>query len=529
MPPLLVTAEEMAGIDRRAIEEYGIPGVCLMENAGVCVVRTMQERYGELEGRRIGILTGKGNNGGDGYVIARHLHNLGSRVCVYCLFDTDASVGDARTHLDSARRMGIHIQVLPDEEAVLRSKESFRDVDLWVDAVFGTGLTSAPRGHVATALSAISRRETPITAVDIPSGLHADTGRPMEIALRADLTVTFGFPKRGHILHPGPDYSGRLVIADIGIPRAAAGAQGVQTFLLEAGEAASLFPTYPADAHKGTFGHVLVVAGSTGKMGAAFMAAEAALRSGAGLVTLAYPEAAVTLGPAPPEIMSLPLPSTASGTFSVEGLQPGLTAASGMDAVVIGPGITTQEETVSFVHDWLLQCDRPMVVDADGLNAMASGFEAWSQVSAPLCLTPHPGEISRLTGQTLESVQANRIETAREFSNEKAVEVALKGAGTVLASPNGEVWINMSGNPALASGGTGDVLAGAAGSLLAQGLPPADALRAAVHLHGLAGDMAAMKMGGRGILASDVMRLLPEARERLIRSRELTSMGGEEE
>ncbi len=516
MDSLLLTTNEMAEIDNRAINEFGIPGVCLMENAGVGVVRAMQNRYGNMEDRRIGILAGKGKNGGDGFVIARHLHNLGSRVHIYCLFDPDESVGDTHTHLNTARKMGIHIEVLKNEERVSQSEFSFHNMEFWVDAVFGTGLNANPKGHIAKALSILTSMERPIISVDIPSGLLANTGQPTEIALRADLTVTFGFPKVGHILYPGPDYSGRLIVADIGIPKAAANAQGVKTFLLESDKATSLFPKYPADAHKGSFGHVLVLAGATGKMGAGYMAAEAVLRAGAGLVTLGYPKGAISLGPTPPEIMTLPLPSTSSGTFSNEAILPGLEAASMVDAVVIGPGITTQKETVSFVHNWLVRCDRPMVVDADALNAMALGFTKWNEVTASLCLTPHPGEFSRLTGQSIEEVQTNRIEVARKFSEEKTVEVALKGARTILASPNGEVWVNMSGNAVLASGGTGDVLAGIAGSLLAQGLSSTDALRAAVHLHGMAGDIAAQKMGGRGVLASDIMHLLPDAREKLV-------------
>lgn len=516
MDSLLLTTDEMAEIDNRAINEFGVPGVCLMENAGVGVVRAMQNRYGNMKDRRIGILAGKGKNGGDGFVIARHLHNLGSRVHIYCLFDPDESVGDTSTHLNIVRKMGIHIEVLKNEEAVSQSETSFRDMEFWVDAVFGTGLNANPKGHIAKALSILTSMEIPIISVDIPSGLLANTGQPTEIALRADMTVTFGFPKLGHILYPGPDYSGRLIVSDIGIPKAAANAQGVKTFLLESDKATSLFPKYPADAHKGNFGHVLVLAGATGKMGAGYMAAEAVLRAGAGLVTLGYPKGAISLGPTPPEIMTLPLASTTSGTFSNEAILPGLEAASMVDAVVIGPGITTQKETVSFVHDWLVRCDRPMVVDADALNAMALGFAKWNEVTAPLCLTPHPGEFSRLTGQSIKEVQTNRIEAARKFSSERTVEIALKGARTILASPNGEVWVNMSGSAVLASGGTGDVLAGAVGSFLAQGLSPAGALQAAVHLHGIAGDLASQKHGQRGVLASDIMHLLPDARKKLV-------------
>ena len=527
MSSLLVTSAEMAAIDRRTIREFGLPGVHLMENAGVCVVRAMSERYGDMRGRRVGVLAGKGNNAGDGYVIARHLHNLGARVEIYCLFDPKSAQGDARVHLDSARAMEIPLRVIADEAALQGVAEDWARVGLWVDGVFGTGLSSPPRGHVASALAALSGAAAPVTAIDIPSGLDADAGRPLGEAVRADLTVTFGFPKRGHILHPGPDWTGALIVADIGIPAAAAESQGVRTYLLRSRDAAALFPSYPGDAHKGTFGHVLVVAGSTGKMGAAYLAAEGALRAGAGLVTLAHPEGAAALAPAPPEIMSLPLPSTDRGTFARNAVPPGLEAASSMDAVVLGPGLTTHEETVAFVHGWISRCPKPLVVDADGLNALSSGFRGWGDVSVPLCLTPHPGEFSRLSGCALREVQADRIENARSFARDRGLHLALKGAGTVLASPEGEVWVNTSGNPGLATGGTGDVLAGAAGALLAQGLPIYDAIRAAVHLHGLAGDLCAEAIGRRGYLASDVAARLPAAREVLLTGRHPGRSAGE--
>ncbi|MFQ5914394.1 MAG: NAD(P)H-hydrate dehydratase [Nitrospinota bacterium] len=526
MPTLLVTSTEMAGIDRRAIQHFGLPGVCLMENAGICVVRAMRERYGEMRGRRVGVLAGKGNNGGDAFVIARHLHNSGALVTVYCLFDPEATGGDARVHLDVIRRMEIPLRVIPDEEALRKISDDWARAELWVDGVFGTGLSFAPRGHVEAALSALSSAGAPVTAIDIPSGLHADTGRPLGEAVRADLTVTFSFPKRGHVLFPGPQWTGKLLVADIGIPRAAAEAQGVRTFLLESLDVAPLLPPYPADAHKGLFGHVLVVAGSTGKMGAAFLAAEAALRAGAGLVTLAYPADAAALGSAPPELMTLPLPATVSGSFSKDGLSSGLEAASSMDAVVLGPGLTTDEETVAFVHEWVARCPKPLVVDADGLNALARGFNGWREISIPLCLTPHPGEFSRLLAIPAQDVQADRIETARAFAQDRRVHLALKGAGTVLASPEGDVWVNTTGNAGLATGGTGDVLAGAAGSLLAQGLSAGDALRAGVHLHGLAGDLAAQEVGRRGMVASDVSARLPAARELLAKGPE-TARGAE--
>ncbi|MBI2880577.1 MAG: NAD(P)H-hydrate dehydratase [Candidatus Tectomicrobia bacterium] len=527
MPTPLVTPREMAEIDRRAIEEFGVPGVCLMENAGVCVVRAMGERYGRMGGRRVGVLAGKGNNGGDAFVVARHLHNQGARVEIYCLFDPEGTEGDARVHLHAARKVGIPLRAVTGEAALREVEDDWKGVELWVDGVFGTGLASTPRGHVAAALSRLSASGAPVTAIDIPSGLCAETGRPLGVAVRADLTVTFALPKRGHVLYPGPEWTGKLVVADIGVPRAAVEAQGVRTFLLESGDVSPLFPPVPADAYKGTFGHVLVVAGSTGKMGAAFLAAGGALRSGAGLVTLAHPEGAAALAAAPPEMMTLPLPSTPSGSFSEDALGRGLEAAARVDAVVLGPGVSTNEEAAAFVRQWVLRCPKPLVVDADGLNALAEGFEGWSRASAPLCLTPHPGEMARLLGGAARETQADRIETARAFARGRGVHLALKGAGTVLAFPEGDVWVNTTGNPGLATGGTGDILAGVVGSLLAQGLCARDALAAGVYLHGLAGDLTAEEVGGRGMSASDVMARLPAARRLLTGGRKSAPPAGE--
>ena len=508
----VATAAEMAAIDRRTIEEFGLPGVCLMENAGVRVVEAMRARYGDLRNRPIRVLAGKGNNGGDAFVVARHLANLGADVAVYLLFSPDATRGDARVHLEILRRMEVPLHSLTHGEEVRRAFQERGRGAIWVDGVFGTGLDSEPRGHVLEALLALGSSGGPIVAIDIPSGVHTDSGRTLRGALRADLTVTFGLPKRGHLLYPGAGHVGELVVADIGIPAGAIQAQGITTYLLDASNVRGLFPPVAPNAHKGTFGHTLVVAGSTGKMGAACLASAAVLRMGGGLVTLAYPRGAEVLSAAPAEAMTLPLPATADGTIAKGAVGRALEMAEKVDAVVLGPGLTTQEETVSFVKELVLRCPRPMVVDADGLNALAQGFDGWTSLQVPLCLTPHPGEMGRLAGMGVEEVQADRVEASRAFSRSRGVFLALKGARTLIATPQGEVFFNPTGNPGLATGGTGDVLAGAIGALLGQGLSPKDALIVGVYTHGLAGDLAAKEVGSRGLLATDVLDRLPAAR-----------------
>ncbi len=513
----VATAAEMAAIDQRTIEEFGLPGVCLMENAGARVVEAMKARYSDLRGRPIRLLAGKGNNGGDAFVAARHLANLGADVAVYLLCAPEEARGDVRIHLEVLRRMEVPLHLVTNEEEVRKAFQD-REEAIWVDGVFGTGLDSEPRGHIAEALFALGSKGVPIVAIDIPSGVHADTGRALRGALRADLTVTFGLPKRGQLLYPGAEHVGEFVVADIGIPEEAVKAQGITTYLLDAPDVRALFPPVSPNAHKGTFGHVLVVAGSVGKMGAAHLATSAVLRMGGGLVTLAYPKDAEALSSAPAEAMTLPLPATTEGTIAKGAVGRVLEMAERVDAVVLGPGLTTQDETVSFVKELVTKCSRSMVVDADGLNGLAQGFEGWNSLPAPRCLTPHPGEMGRLVGVETGEVQADRVETCRAFSRSRGVFLVLKGAGTLIATPQGEVFFNPTGNPGLATGGSGDVLAGAIGALLGQGLSPKEALIVGVYTHGLAGDLGAKEVGVRGLLASDVLDRLPAARQVLLES-----------
>jgi NAD(P)H-hydrate epimerase len=517
----VLTADEMRGADRRTIDEVGLPGVVLMENAGAAVARVVVDRFPSA--RRIAVLCGRGNNGGDGFVVARW---LGARAEALLLGPEDGVAGDARTHLLACRRSGGRVTVVEDAEAWGRTLARLDECDLIVDAVLGTGLRSAPSGLAADAIAAICRRYgagVPVVAVDMPSGLSSDVGTVDWPAARATVTVTFAALKRGHVLPPACHQAGELVVADIGIPGESIASANPSLFLLDDTDAASAFPLRRRDAHKGDFGHLLVVAGSVGKTGAAVLAASGALRAGAGLVTVATPEPCLTfVGAARPEAMTEPLPATPRGGLAEGGLERLCELAGQRDAVVLGPGIGQDPATRALVRAFVGQCPVPMVIDADGLNALAaSGGEA-SGLGAlrreiPTVLTPHPGEMARLVGSRTSSVQKDRPGTAVSLARQTGAVVVLKGERTLVAEPGGRAAVTATGNPGMATGGTGDVLAGVVGSLLGRH-GALLAATAAVVVHGRAGDLAARARGEEGMTAGDVVEALPEAIESVRRA-----------
>ena len=499
---LLVTAQEMRALDRATIDDVGVPGIALMENAGRATADLIWRRAGLSPGRRVAVLCGGGNNGGDGFVVARHLANRSCVIEVFLLAREEGVTGDARTNLLAWRRQGGELTVCADAaafEAEERGRVAFSDVR--VDALLGTGLNSEVRGVYRAGVELLNSLAGGFTAaVDIPSGLHADTGQPLGAAVRADLTATYGYAKRGHVLSPGSAYVGRLEVVDIGIPPALAEAAGIACSTVEEAEVRAALPLRPLAAHKGTFGHLLVVAGRHGKSGAAVLACEAALRTGAGLVTLVSDDptrqALVTVVP---EAMSEP----ARGPGDLAAL------AVGRTAIACGPGIGTDEEAAARVRFVAADCPLPAVLDADALNVLAAGRLDWlALAAAPRILTPHPGEMARLTKTPARVVQADRIGAAAAFAREHGVVVVLKGAGTVVAEPSGRVRVVTTGGPALATGGSGDVLTGIIGGLLAQGVPPAEAAAAGAWLHGAAGDLAADDLGAASVLAGDVTACL---------------------
>ena len=519
----IVTAQQMQALDRKASEEYHIPGLTLMENAGRRVVEEMEKVFGTVRHKKVAVLAGKGHNGGDGLVVARLLMEKEADVKIFLLSPPHEIRNDAKVNLERYEAAGGKPGTLSDRKLKTFLK-ALAETDFVVDALFGTGLSSPVTGTAAEAIKALHKNQAAreshavkVVSVDIPTGIHSDTGEVLGIAVQADLTVTFGLPKRGHVLFPGAQHTGTLSIVDIGIPEPLIEQAEIPVHLLTPQVlAVQIMPRQP-DVHKGSFGHVIVVAGSVGKSGAGVLTSLSALRVGAGRVTLALPKSVeASLHNKPPEIMTLPLPETQEQTLSAKALD--LLIQSAMDKTVIamGPGLSTHPTTAELIRQTLTRTTQPIVLDADGLNAFVGHLDLLRQVKGPVVLTPHPGEMGRLTGLGSRRVQQDRLETARSLSREYGVIVVLKGVHTVIATPEGDLFINVTGNPGMATAGTGDVLTGMIAGLIAQGYEVRWAAKLGVYLHGLAGDLAAQAIGPIGILAGDLIAHIPKAMKNLI-------------
>lgn len=510
-PVKVATAEQMREFDRRAVDEFGVASLDLMESAGRQVSEAVVGVLGSAKGKRVVVIAGRGNNGGDGFVAARYLRKAGADVAVLLLAKPAEVKGDAKVNLDLLEKEGLAVESIrsASEAANLLVRS-----DAVVDAIFGTGLSGEVKGLAAEVIQAINASGRPVIAVDVPSGLDADTGCIWGVCVQADRTVALALPKVGLLTYPGAAHVGELIVADIGIPHQLYDEINVE---LPTDEwIASRLPERPPDAHKGTFGAAIVIAGSPGLTGAAAMAAEAALRSGAGLSTLAVPVGLQDLMAAKlTEVMTRGLPQTEARTLSPGAVKAALELAEKAQAIVLGCGIGTHPETVEFVHRFVKSVRRPMIIDADGLNCLAQDTRTLEGDHGEIVLTPHPGEMSRLLGTAVEQIQSNRIDAARGAASRFHCTVVLKGARTVVADPDGRAFINPTGNVGMASGGTGDVLAGAVGGLLAQGLSALDAAVCGAYIHGKAGDIAAAKMGTAGMIAGDVLRALPQALKEL--------------
>ena len=496
----VLTAAEMREVDRRTIEA-GIPGIVLMENAGHRVVEFLAERFAPLGEQRIVVLCGKGNNGGDGLVIARQLHTRFAPAALHVVLLADPAElkGDAAANYKMLLAAGGTVEREIPAEA--------RTATLVVDALLGTGVSGAATGRMLEGIREINTGFplAAVVAVDIPSGMPSDSGEPSGEFARADYTVTFTAPKVAQAMPPNCDHIGELIVGAIGSPpELYADAQ------LELVEPAMfrelLAPRVPAG-HKGTYGHVLVVAGSRGKTGAAAMSGLAALRAGAGLVTVASAASAIAeIASHAPELMTEPLRETESGSIALNAdLQ---TLAKGKTVVAMGPGLGRAPQIAAMVHALAEAFEGPMVLDADALVGQVSGLPRIR------ILTPHPGEMARLTGKTTAEIQADRIGAARGYATEHGVILVLKGQRTLIAFPDGRVWINPTGTPAMGTGGTGDILTGMISGLLAQFPHRAEqAVAAAVYLHGLAGQLGAQALGEKCLIATDLLQYLPDAME----------------
>ncbi len=527
----VVTAAEMRQIDQDTIEGIGIPGIVLMETAGSAIVRAIERHYPTCQ--RIGIFAGKGNNGGDGIVIARQLAHVGRDVHLFLVSPSDSFTGEAQTNLQIAKRLTASFGLQAVPKGGLRIEEiltgtgfygtetvppTLASCELLVDAIFGTGLRGTVRDPIAAIINAINRLPTPVLSVDLPSGLDADTGHPLGTCIQADRTVTIGLPKRGLLMHPGAELTGKLEVVDIGFPAQVVDAQDIKVNWTSATQATQWVPPRPLSSHKGSYGRVLVVAGSTGMTGAAALASEAALRAGAGLVTLATPK---HLNPILegllPEVMTLPLSETDTGSLAVSATSAILEFAEKTKSILaIGPGLSQHPETVSLVHHLIREnrehgLDLRMVIDADGLNALAHDRETLSLLNSETVLTPHPGEMARLTNTAVPTLEKDRIRTVQQFASDHGVTLVFKGAPTVTGTPNGNLWVNSTGNPGMATGGMGDVLTGTIAGLMAQDISSESAAALGGYLHGLAGDIVAETSGMHGLIASDVLKAVPEA------------------
>ncbi len=506
----LVSSDGMRAIDNECIEGRGIPGLKLMENAGVGTVRAIERELGSVAGRSVTVVCGKGNNGGDGFVIARELLARHAEVKVYLAGHIADMSGDARANLD--RLAAGSVIELADGRSVGDLAESMAKSDLIIDAVFGTGFAGVPRGLSGTVIGQMNLCGRPVVAVDVPSGLNATTGVAEGECVRATWTCTMGLPKRGFFVSSGRAYVGKLHIVDIGVPAAAIEAVGVRESVLMPEEVAALLPKRPDDGNKGTFGKIIVIAGSVGYTGAAALTSLAVLRSGAGLVTLGVPSSLNdVMEGSLMEVITRPLAETKSRSLAAEALPAIQELIEGADAVAIGPGLSRDASTEALVRSFIESIDIPCVVDADGLNALTIERIGERQGTAPVILTPHPGEMARLTGKSIDSILERRDEIARETAAKCRATVVLKGAATVVADPSGEVYLNPTGNSGMATAGTGDVLTGAIVSLLGQGIPAPMAAALGAYVHGLAGDIAAEELGKRGMVAGDVVEALPLA------------------
>jgi ADP-dependent NAD(P)H-hydrate dehydratase / NAD(P)H-hydrate epimerase len=505
----VVTAKEMRELDRLTIEEYGVPGHVLMERAGAGATDALLEQFPHVRTSSVLVVAGKGNNGGDGFVVARLLKKQGVKCEVVLTAKKTDLKGDALQNLEAFLKLRGRVTEVTDLAQLDGVQKKIQRCHLIVDALLGTGLSAPVQGLLAGVIELINLSGVPVVAIDIPSGLDSDSGELLGTAIQAELTVTFAYPKFGLIGDPGASYVGKLAVVDIGIAEEAIAQVRPQVELLTTEEVGVLVRSRRHAAHKGDFGHLLVLAGARGKSGAALLCGGAALRVGTGLVTLGGPSSINSIfSSVLLEAMTVPLPELSDGSLCCDE-NAVRQAMQGKTAIAFGPGVGVSVDTLGLTR-WLLnQSEVSLVIDADGLNCLASDVSMLQQAHAPVILTPHPGEMARLLNLTNAEVQAHRLEHARAFARQHGCFLVLKGANTVVAAPDGRAWINSTGNPGMASGGMGDVLTGIISGLLAQGHTPEDACCLGVFLHGYTGDMAAEEKGEAGILARDVIERLP--------------------
>jgi len=509
----VVTASEMRLIDGKTIEEVGIPGLLLMENAGLGIVRLVGDVLATIGPDRVHIVCGKGKNGGDGMVVARHLVNRSIPVSVYLAGEKKALRGDALTNLTMLEGFKIPVQEIRNLADLPPEPEG----SLLIDALLGTGVTGQVSGLYAGLIDWMNQLSMPVMSVDIPSGIHCDDGSICGTCVHANWTATMAELKRGLVLPPGREMAGQVTLVDIGAPPFVAESIPVHTYQVEASDVRFVLPERNPSAHKGDFGKLLILAGSLGMTGAASLASAASLRAGAGLAVLGIPQSLnAILESKLTEVMTRPLPETPEGSLSLEAEKAIDELLEWADVLAIGPGLSTHPETAELVRRIVAKTKLPFVLDADGVNAFTGKRSLLENGDTNRILTPHFGELSRVIGVPIETIASQRIEIAREWAHRFGSILVIKGAPTVIGYPDGDVIINISGNAGMATAGSGDVLTGAIAGLLAQGANAQDAAVCGVYLHGMAGDIAREQYGERSLIAGDLLGTIGEAFCRLV-------------
>ncbi len=504
----IVSIQEMRAVDRLSIEKLAIPAILLMENAGLKTAQAIARGFGPMAQKNVCIICGKGNNGGDGFVVGRHLSRMGARVEIFSTARAEDLKGEAAANRTIAEKLGLPIHDISAIDQLVPSSSP----ELVVDALLGTGIRGEVTGFYREIIEWMNQQSAPVAAVDTPSGLNCETGAVAGAAVRADLTVTMGNIKTGQLFFPARERQGRFFVADLNASESILKEADTEKFLVTPADIAGFLPGRPGDAYKNTFGKVLIVAGSTGLTGAATMASLSALRSGAGMVVLGIPERFnPVLEEKVTEVMTAPLPETETGSLhlkAIEALDPWLKWSH---VLALGPGLSTHPETRAFVKAFLRKVDKPLVVDADGINNLAGEFELIRSYPNHLIFTPHVGELSRLVGVSQKDILANRTNVVRESARKLKAVILLKGAPTIIAAPDGTIYFNVTGNAGMATAGSGDVLTGLIAGFLAQGLPGVEAALTGAFVHGMAGDLAAEALGQRGMIAGDILNFVPEA------------------
>ena len=507
----IVTSQEMKELDRKAIENYGISGLVLMENAGLKVFENLKNIYSDLINKKVIIFAGSGNNGGDSFVVARHLCNYGVKVKVILLCSFNKIVGDAKTNINIIDKMGIELNEILTYKS-LELEEIFQESDILIDAILGTGLRGEVTGLKAKMINAMNKSGKEIVAIDIPSGLNADTGRIEGICIKANHTITLALPKIGLLIYPGASCVGELIIDDISIPHSLLKDKEIKKNLVTEETMHLLLPRRFPNNNKGSFGKVLLLAGSIGMTGAAFLTSEAAIKSGTGIVVLGIPKSLNNIMEIKlSEVMTLPLEETDEKSLDKKAEDRILKVMENFTVLGVGPGISRQHNTQALIKSLIKKTSIPLVLDADALYSLSENRSILKNAKVPIIITPHPGEMARLINKEVDYVLDNSVMVVKEFAEELGITVVLKGARTIIADSNGNIFINIGDNSGMATAGSGDVLTGIISSLMAQGLNEISAAVAGVYIHSIAGNLARKIKGERGMTAVDILQQIPHA------------------